>query len=114
MTVPRGNGRRLNGAGSLRRPGLAEGQPRDPKVGITGASAVELRAQAWSPGTEFLDAETGRQKSPPKRVITHRDKIRELSGRTPRRNALFGVLPEKRGLQGLGGGVRSPVRTGLH
>jgi hypothetical protein len=32
---------------------------------------------------------------------------------SPRRNALFGVLPEICGLQGLGGGVRSQIRTGL-
>ncbi len=44
-----------------------------PKAGITGASAVGLRAQGWPPGTEFLDAETERQKSPPKCVYAHRD-----------------------------------------
>ena len=31
----------------------------------------------------------------------------------PRRNALFGAVPETRGLQGLDGGVRSQMRTGL-
>jgi hypothetical protein len=31
----------------------------------------------------------------------------------PRRNALFGVVSETFGLQGLGGGVRSQIRTGL-
>ena len=31
----------------------------------------------------------------------------------PRRNALFGALPETRGLQGLDGGVRSRMRTRL-
>ena len=31
----------------------------------------------------------------------------------PRRNALFGAVPETRGLQGLDGGVRSLMRTGL-
>ena len=31
----------------------------------------------------------------------------------PRRNALFGAVPETRGLQGLDGGVRSQIRTGL-
>jgi hypothetical protein len=39
-----------------------------------GASMVELRAQARPPGTEFLDAETGRQKSPLRRANAHRDK----------------------------------------
>src|SRR6476620_5574757 len=32
----------------------------------------------------------------------------------PGKNALFGVVPETRGLQGLDGGVRSHMRTGLH
>jgi len=36
---------------------------------------VGFRARARPPGTEFLDAETGRQKSPPKWVSAHRDKI---------------------------------------
>ena len=31
----------------------------------------------------------------------------------PGKNALFGVVPETRGLQGLDGGVRSHLRTGL-
>jgi hypothetical protein len=31
----------------------------------------------------------------------------------PRRNALFGAVPETRGLQGLDGGVRSRMRTRL-
>jgi hypothetical protein len=36
-------------------------------------NAVELRAQARPPGTEFLDAETGRQKPPLKCANAHRD-----------------------------------------
>jgi ParB-like nuclease domain len=36
---------------------------------------LTIRARARPPGTEFLDAETGRQKSPPKWVSAHRDKI---------------------------------------
>ncbi len=40
---------------------------------FTGACAVGLHAQGWPPGTEFLDAETGRQKSPPKWVNAGRD-----------------------------------------
>src|SRR5258705_10077262 len=40
---------------------------------FTGACAVGLDAQGWPPGTEFLDAETGRQKSPPKCVNARRD-----------------------------------------
>jgi len=35
---------------------------------------IPFRARARPPGTEFLDAETGRQKSPPKWVNAHRDK----------------------------------------
>src|SRR5258708_19008357 len=45
------------------------------KRGIAASSAVGFRARARPPGTEFLDAETGRQKSPPKWVSAHRDKI---------------------------------------
>ena len=37
------------------------------------AIAVGLRAQSRLPGTEFLDAETGRQKSPLKRANARRD-----------------------------------------
>jgi hypothetical protein len=47
---------------------------RGAKRGITAASAAGFRARARPPGTEFLDAETGRQKSPPKWVSAHRDK----------------------------------------
>ena len=34
-----------------------------------------------------------------------------MSGRNPRKNALFSVVPEALGFQGLGGGVRSHMRT---
>jgi hypothetical protein len=44
------------------------------KRGITAASAAGFRAQTGPPGTEFLDAETGPQISPPKWVSAHRDK----------------------------------------
>src|SRR5258707_9339899 len=37
------------------------------------ANAAGVRARARSPGTEFLDAETGRQKPPPKCADAHRD-----------------------------------------
>jgi hypothetical protein len=37
------------------------------------APAMAARAQNLPPGTEFLDAETGRQKSPLKRANAHRD-----------------------------------------
>jgi hypothetical protein len=39
----------------------------------TAATARRPRAQTLPPGTEFLDAETGRQKSPLKRANAHRD-----------------------------------------
>jgi hypothetical protein len=38
------------------------------------ASVAGFRAPTRPPGTEFLDAETRRQKSPPKWVSAHRDK----------------------------------------
>src|SRR4029077_16547001 len=37
------------------------------------STAFGLRAQPRPPGTEFLDAETGRQKPPPKCANAHRD-----------------------------------------
>ena len=40
----------------------------------SGCTAVRLRAQPRLPGTEFFYAETGRQKSSPKRVNAFRDK----------------------------------------
>ena len=73
---------RLNGAGSLSRSDLIRNSfgasPKSqiavpPKVGIAGAIAVGLRAQSRLPGTEFLDAETGRQKSSRKRANACRD-----------------------------------------
>ena len=41
---------------------------------LRAASAAGLRAETRPPGTEFLDAETGCQKSPLKRTNAHRDK----------------------------------------
>src|ERR1700675_1157639 len=41
--------------------------------GQFGRSTVRLHAQPRLPGTEFLDAETGRQKPPPKCANAHRD-----------------------------------------
>jgi hypothetical protein len=48
-----------------------ERPPNDPELRVQ--NAVELRAQARPPGTEFLDAETGRQKPPLKCDNAHRD-----------------------------------------
>ena len=76
--------RRPNGADNLRRSDSIRNNCRadqrslnyrGAKRGITAASAAGFRARARPPGTEFLDAETGRQKSPPKWVSAHRDKI---------------------------------------
>ena len=52
-------------------PGIIAAAAHDPELRVQ--IAVELRAQARPPGTEFLDAETGRQKPPLKRTNTHRD-----------------------------------------
>ena len=73
--------RRLNGAGSLRRSASNRNscsaakdlELQQRKRPIYGACAVGLHAQGWPPGTEFLDAETGRQKSPPKCVNARKD-----------------------------------------
>src|SRR5712675_2138683 len=46
---------------------------RQRKTRNTTSTALGLRAQPRPPGTEFIDAETARQKSPPKRVSAHRD-----------------------------------------
>ena len=76
-----------------------------PKVGIAGAIAVGLRAQSRLPGTEFLDAETKRQKSPLKCANAYRylNPGSEWP-ENPRGNALFSVVPETCGLQRLDGG----------
>jgi hypothetical protein len=44
-----------------------------PKVGITGAVQSNFALKPRLPGTEFLDAETGRQKSPLKCANAYRD-----------------------------------------
>ena len=112
---------RLNGAGSLSRSDLIRNSfgasPKSqiavpPKVGIAGAIAVGLRAQSRLPGTEFLDAETKRQKSPLKCANAYRylNPGSEWP-ENPRGNALFSAVPETCSLQRLdGGGDRA--RTG--
>ena len=47
---------------------------RGAKRGTAAASAAGFCARTRPPGTEFLDAETGPQISPPKWVSAHRDK----------------------------------------
>src|SRR6266849_3574599 len=73
---------RLNGAGSLSRSDLIRNSfGASPKSQIAvpqsrncgWAIAVGLRAQSRLPGTEFLDAETKRQKSPLKCANAYRD-----------------------------------------
>src|SRR5258705_13705853 len=53
-----------------------------------GCKCGRISCRARPPGTESLDAETGRQKPPPKRVSAHRDqsprrKWQEIPGETP-------------------------------
>src|SRR6476659_8552302 len=50
-----------------------EPELRQRKTRNTASTAVRLRAQPRPPGTEFLDAETGRQKSPQRRLNACRD-----------------------------------------
>jgi hypothetical protein len=64
----------------------------------------ELAPRGQPPGTEFFDAETERRKCPLKRAEAHRDKSPGNRCRNPRRNALFGVLPETWILRRLDGG----------
>jgi hypothetical protein len=68
-------------------------------------TALGLRAQSRPPGTEFLDAETRGQKWSFKRANARRDQKPRIEWpEIPAENALFGVLSETFGLQGLGGG----------
>src|SRR5258707_6120234 len=81
--------RRLSGAGSLRRSGsIRSNCSAGPRSRISAvqtrnaaATAPGLRAQARPPGTEFLDAETGRQKSSTNARTPTETKIQELSTR---------------------------------
>ena len=47
------------------------------------------------------------------RKCHQRPKERNNTGENPHRNGLFGAGPEICGLEGLDGGVRSQIRTGL-
>src|SRR5258705_12597341 len=51
------------------------------KARRTAATALGLRAQTRPPGAEFLDAETGRQKSPPNYANASRSRRRALRPR---------------------------------
>ena len=81
--------RRLSGAGSLRRSGsIRSNCSAGPRSRISAvqtrnaaATAPGLLAQARPPGTEFLDAETGRQKSSTNARTPTETKIQELSTR---------------------------------
>src|SRR6478672_7891058 len=57
--------------GARTQSGITAAPAHDPEFRVQ--NAVELRAQARPPGTEFLDAETGRQKPPPKCANVGRD-----------------------------------------
>src|SRR5258708_28563249 len=64
--------------GARSQSGIAEAQALGPelrwlKCWNSGCSAVQFRAEPQPPGTEFLDAETQRQKSQPKSVNARRD-----------------------------------------
>src|SRR5258706_611916 len=64
---------------------LLYARPQDPVSAVqtrnAAATAPGLRAQARPPGTEFLDAETGRQKSSTNARTPTETKIQELSTR---------------------------------
>src|ERR1700730_12563291 len=64
--------------GARTQSGIAAAPAREPelrhrKTRNTASTAFGLRAQPRPRGTEFLDAETGRQKPPPKCANAHRD-----------------------------------------
>jgi hypothetical protein len=62
-----------------------------------------------------LDAETGGQRSALETADVRRDrKSGDDTAEIPRRNGLFAVADEMRGLVGLDGGVRSQIRIRLH
>src|SRR5882672_5162417 len=60
-----------------------------PNVGIAGAVRSNFALKARLPGTEFFDAERGRQKSSRKRANACRDQ--SLGSKWPEIPALFGV-----------------------
>src|ERR1700682_2156666 len=73
--------RRLNGAGDLRRSAsIRNSCSAGPRARITAAenpeygfNSARTSFQSWPPGTELLDAETGRQKSSAKFVNAFRE-----------------------------------------
>ena len=89
--------RRPNGADNLRcSDSIRNNCPVGPKIPELprrktrnyGCKCGRISYRSRPPGTEFLDAETGRQKPPPKRVSAHRDqsprsKWPEIPGETP-------------------------------
>ena len=81
-----------------------------PKVGIAGAVRSNFALKARLLGTEFLDAETRRQKSSPKGKTPAETKSGKQVAGNPRRSALFGVDWGKGGLRRLDGG-RTRART---
>src|SRR5438552_1343159 len=77
------------------------------------APAVQFRPEIRSPGTEFLDAETGGQKSTRETVIVGRDRQRSNTRQESPQNGLFSIDAGFRDSGRLDGGVRSQLRTGL-
>ena len=89
--------RRPNGADNLRcSDSIRNNCPVGPKIPELprrktrnyGCKCGRISCRSRPPGTEFLDAETGRQKPPPKRLSAHRDqsprsKWPEIPGETP-------------------------------
>jgi hypothetical protein len=63
--------------GARTQSGIAAARPKISNyvglIAIATANEVRIPARASPPGTEFLDAETGRQKSPLKRITVRRD-----------------------------------------
>src|SRR6266404_6850735 len=105
--------RRPNGADNLRRSdSIRNNCPVGPQIPELprrktrnyGCKCGRISYRSRPPGTEFLDAETGRQKPPPKRVSAHRDQSPRSKWPEIPRNALFCVVSESCGLRRLDGG----------
>jgi len=79
-----------------------------PRIPDFQAAERSLPLEIQLPGTEFLDAETGGQKSALETADVRRDgKSGDDTGEIPAETAFFGVADEMRSLGRLDGGVRS-------
>src|SRR5258708_39408870 len=87
--------------GARTQSGIIAAPAQDPellrcKARHPAATALGLRAQARPPGTEFLDAETGCQKSPLRRANAHRDKnLRNEWPEIPAETPYLAPYPER-------------------